>query len=195
MSDEYLKYLENDERRMDVALRLFDYARGLLECNHGWVPGEMLPGAVDPENIVLEVFSRIALGKRKLNDRFAYEVQLKGMVRSIISKLYQKADARLDTIDLEEEDVGYSKVEKALGVGGPDSLFESQEYSERFFQLLEEHPKVKSDSDFGLVILAYIGGSSGSKEVATETGIPIARVYEYNRNLKPILREIQEKMK
>lgn len=59
------------------------------------------------------------------------------MVRSIISKLYKKTDAKLDTIDLEEDDIAYPEVEKALGVGGPNSPFESEEYSERFFELLD----------------------------------------------------------
>jgi hypothetical protein len=37
----------------------------------------MLPGGKDPQDIVLEVFSRVASGRRKLNTRFSYEVQLK----------------------------------------------------------------------------------------------------------------------
>jgi len=195
MSDEYMEYLKNDESRMETALRLFDFARGLLERDHGWSPGVMLPGGIDPENIVFEVFNRVASGTRKLNTRFPYEVQLKGMVKSLISALYNNIDSKLETIDLPEDDLGYGQVEKALGVGDSDSPFEREEYSRRFFELLEAHPKVKKDPDLGIVILAYVDGASGSKEAARETGIPVERIYEYNRGLKSILSDVQAKMK
>ena len=34
-----------------------------------------------------------------------------------------------------------------------------------------------------------------TKEVAEATGIPVARIYEYNRNLISILAEVKAKMK
>jgi hypothetical protein len=195
MAEDCLELLKNDEWRMEVALRLFDYSRKLLMLDHGWSPGEMLPGGIDPQNVVFEVFNRVATGKRKFNKRFSCEVQLKGMVASIISKLYEKKDATLQTIDLPEEDAHYGAVEKALGVGGTESAYEGVEYTERFFQILEEHSKVKKDSDLGIVIIAYVEGAGGPKEVAEVTGIPVARIYEYNRNLISILAEVKAKMK
>jgi hypothetical protein len=191
MSDEYIEYLKNDESRQEVALRLFDYARGLLN----WQEHQMLPGGIDPQDVVFEVIKRVASGKRKLNDRFPYEVQLKGMVKSIISKLFEKTDARLDNIPVDEDEPGYAKVERALGVGGSESAFEAAEYSERFVKLVENHPKVQKDSDLGLVILAYIDGARVPREAANETGIPINRVYEYNRSLQKILNEVKAQMK
>ena len=139
MSDEYIEYLKNDERRQEVALRLFDYARELLN----WQEHQMLPGGIDPQDVVFEVIKRVASGKRKLNNRFPYEVQLKGMIKSIISKLFEKTDARLENIPVDEDELGYAKVEKALGVGGSNSAFESAEYSERFVKFVENHPKVQ----------------------------------------------------
>jgi len=195
MAEDCLELLKNDEWRMEVALQLFDYARKLLALDHDWSPGKMLPGGIDPENIVFEMFNRVAAGKRKFNKRFPCDVQLKGMVASIISKLYEKTDATLQTIDLPEEDERYGAVEKALGVGGTESAYEGAEYTERFFQILEDHPKVKKDSDLGLVIMAYVEGAGGPKEVAEVTGIPVSRIYEYNRNLISILAEVKAKMK
>ena len=195
MTEDCLELLKNDEWRMEVALRLFDYARKLLTLEHGWSPGVMLPGGIDPESIIFEVFERVALGKRKFNKRFSCEVQLKGMVASIISKLFELKDATLQTINLSEEDDNYPLVEKALGVGGTESVYEGLEQTERFFQILEEHPKVKNDSDLGIVILAYVEGAGSPKEVANSTGIPVARIYEYNRNLISILAEVKAKMK
>ena len=195
MAEDCLELLKNDEWRMEVAIRLFDYARKLLTLDHGWSPGVMLPGGIDPENIIFEVFNRIAAGKRKFNKRFSCEVQLKGMVASVISKLYELKDANLQTIDIPEEDEQYGAVEKALGVGGTESAYEGVEYTEQFFQILEEHPKVKKDSDLGLVIMAYVEGADGPKEVAEATGIPVGRIYEYNRNLLSILAEVKAKMK
>jgi hypothetical protein len=195
MAEDCLELLNNDEWRAEIALRLFVYARNLLELDHGWEKGKLLPGGIEPQDIIYEVFDRVAQGKRKFNKRFSCEVQLKGMVKSIISKLYELKDAKLQTIDLPEEDEKYAAVEKALGVGGTDSDYERVEYTERFFQVLEEHPKVKKDSDLGLVIMAYIDGAAGPKEVAATTGIPIGRIYEYNRSLLSILAEVKAKMK
>lgn len=191
MSDEYVEYLKNDESRQEVALRLFDYARELLN----WQEHQMLPGGIDPQNVVIEVIKRVASGKRKLNDRFPYEVQLKGMVRSIISKLYEKTDAKLENIPVDEDELGYARIEKALGVGGTESAFEAQEYSERFVRLVENHPKVQSDPDLGLVVLAYIDGARAARDAAEQTGIPISRVYEYNRSLQKVLKEVKAQMK
>jgi hypothetical protein len=195
MADEYVEYLKNDERRMAMALLLFDYARNLLARDHGWTPRTMLPGGIDPEDIVFEIFDRVARGKRKFNKAHSHEVQLKGMVRSLISKLYELKDAKLQTIDLPEDDASYPQVEKALGIGGPDSPFEREEYSKRFFELLEEHPKVKKNPDLGIVIMAYVDGASGSAEAARETGIPVKQIYEHNRSLLSILPEVQTKLK
>src|SRR2546425_11476792 len=64
-------------------------------------------------------------------------------------------------------------------VGGAESEYERLEYTERFFQILEEHPKVKKDPDLGLVVMAYVEGAAGPKEVAEMTGIPVTRIYEY----------------
>jgi len=196
MAEDCLELLKNDEWRMEVAIRLFDYARKLLTLDHGWSPGRMLPGGIDPENIIFEVFNRIAAGKRKFNKRYSCEVQLKGMVASIISKLYELKDATLQTIHIPENDEQYGAVEKALGVGGTESAYEGVEYTERFFQVLEEHPKVKKDSDFVLVIMAYAEGAKGPKEAAEMTGIPVNRIYyNYNPSLISILAEVKAKMK
>lgn len=195
MADEYVEYLKNDEQRMEMALRLLDYAQNLLARDRGWTPRTMLPGGIDPQDIVFEVFNRVARGTRKFNKTHSTEVQLKGMVRSLISALYKQKDATLKTINLPEDDPSYVEVEHALGVGGGDSPFEQQEYSKRFFELLEEHPKVKKNSDIGIVVMAYVDGAEGSAEVARETGIPVKQIYEINRSLLTILPEVQAKMK
>jgi hypothetical protein len=195
MAEDCLELLKNDAWRGEVALRLLDYAHRLLERKHGWSPSVMLPGGIDPQNIILEVFERVAAGTKKFNQKHGCEVQLKGMVRSVIYNLYKSKDATLQTIAITEDEEMNPEVEKALVVGGSASLYEGVEHTERFFEILENHPKVKKDPDFGIVIMAYVDGAPGSKEVAEATGIPVARVYEYNRYLTSILREVEEKMK
>jgi len=191
MSDEFVEYLKDDESRQEVVLRLFDYAKELLY----WEVGKMLPGGIDPQDVVIEVIKRVASGKRKLNNRFSYEVQLKGMVRSLISKLFESTDAKLVNIPIDEDAPGYAAVEKDIGIGGTTSPFESQEYSKRFLSLVEAHPKVKNNPELESVILAYIDGAKTPREVAEQTGVPKSRVYEYNRSLQKILKEVKAQMK
>jgi hypothetical protein len=191
MSDEFVDYLKDDERRLEVALRLFDYARELLH----WQEEKMLPGGVDPQDVVVEVIKRVVSGKRKLNNSFPYEVQLKGMVRSIISKLFETTDAKLVNIPIDEDEPGYAAVEKDIGLGGITSPFESEEYSKRFLSLVEAHPKVKDNPELESVILAYIDGARTPREVVEQTGIPITRIYEYNRRLQKILKVVKAQMK
>jgi len=195
MAENCLELLNNGAWREEIALRLLDYTHRLLERRHGWSPSVMLPGGIDPQNIVFEVFERVAAGTKKFNQRYGCEVQLKGMVRSVVYNLFKSKDATLQTIALTEDDEKNPEVEKALSVGGSESEFERVEHTDRFFQVLEEHPKVKKDSDLGLVIMAYVDGAAGSKEVAQMTGIPVKRIYEYNRNLTSILAEVEAKMK
>lgn len=194
MAEDCLELLKNDTWRGEMALRLLDYTHRLLERKHGWSPSVMLPGGIDPQNIVFEVFERVAAGTKKFNQRYGCEVQLKGMVRSVVYNLFKSKDATLQTIAITEDEEKNPEVEKALIVGGSESEFAGVEYTERFFQILEEHPKVKKDSDLGLVIMAYVDGAAGSKEVAQVTGIPVKRVYEYNRNLALILHEVQDEI-
>jgi hypothetical protein len=192
MAEDCLELLKNDEKRKEIALRLLDYTHRLLERKHSWSPSVMLPGGIDPQDIIFEVFERIAAGTKKFNQKYGCEVQLKGMVRSVVSNLYKSKDAKLQSIDIPDEEKNL-EIERALTVG--EGGFEDIEHTERFFQILEAHPKVKKDSDLGLVIMAYVDGAPGSKEVAAATGIPVGRVYEYNRNLALILAEVGEKIK
>jgi hypothetical protein len=61
--------------------------------------------------------------------------------------------------------------------------------------LVEAHPKVKDNPELESVILAYIDGARTPREVVEQTGIPITRIYEYNRRLQKILKVVKAQMK
>jgi len=192
MAGKHLESLKNDERRWKVALELLDFTRTYLGVRYGWHDGRMLPKGQDPIGIVLGLIDKLLNGEgRQLNDDEGLIIQLKGMIRSEVWNLLHCSDAKNVTFEVAgDEGPNHEPVGGLLA----DEIVGSLDFCQRVFDLLEAHPAVKADEDFGFVLLAYQDGATSSKAVAEKTGIKIDRVYEYNRQLKKIYPSLKAKL-
>jgi hypothetical protein len=184
-----LQALENDEFRHEIGLKLLEYTRDWLRYRRGWNDGGMLPRGMDPEGIVCTVFEKVMAGDRKLNESEGLLHQLKGIVRSEVSNLFTSADGRAVPFEPAGDD---GKGNEPVVPHGDE--VGSSDYCRRLFDLLEAHPKVKSDENFSLILLAFLDGADSAASVATKTGIQVKRIYEYNRTLKNIYPSIKAKL-
>ncbi|MBI3408707.1 MAG: hypothetical protein HY040_10160 [Planctomycetes bacterium] len=191
MVENHLESLKNDERRWEVALKLFDFTRNYLRVRRGWQEDMMLPGGQDPEGIVYGLIEKVLAGDRPLNDGEDLMFQLKGMIRSEVSNLFASSDAKgVSFKPAGDEGPSHEPVDGAAA----DEIVGSMDFCRRLFELLEQHPRVQADEDFGLVVLAYEEGADSSMAVAEKAGIKIERVYEYNRQLKTMYPAIKAKL-
>lgn len=191
MAENQLESLQNDERRWEVALKLFDFTRNFLRVKRGWQEGMMLPGGQDPEAIVYGLIEKVLVGDRPLNDDEDLMVQLKGMIRSEVSNLFTSSDAKgVAFKPAGDEGPSHEAVDRVAA----DEIVGSMDYCRRIFELLEQHPRVQADGDFGLVVLAYEEGADSPGAVAVKTGVKIERIYEYNRQLRTMYPAIKAKL-
>lgn len=189
MAEKYLELLKDEKTRFEIALLILDYTRRYLAVRHGWHDKSMLPGGQDPEGIVYTLFEKILLGRRPLSGAEDLVVQLKGMIKSEVSNLFSSSDGKCVSFEpAGDEGPNHEPIAPS------DDSVQSNDACKRVFDLLEEHPSVKSDEDFGYVILAYQEGASSAKAVSEKTGIKVERVYEYNRKLKKIYPAIKAKL-
>ena len=87
-------------------LLLLDYA-DMLARIHGWRKGKMLPGGASPETVANEVIVKVLDGTRTWDEgkEPSFLNALKGMVRSEIGHLYERAEERIvEPIDLTRRD-------------------------------------------------------------------------------------------
>lgn len=192
MAGKHLESLKNNERRWKVALELLDYTRNYLGVRYGWHDGSMLPKGQDPEEIVFGLIDRLFAGDgRHLNDDEDLIVQLKGMIQSEVWNLHHGSDAKAVSFEAAGDDGPHHE---PVCSSFADDIVGSMDFCQRLFRLLEEHPKVQADEDFGYVVLAYQDGADSAQAVAEKTGIKIERVYEYNRQLRKIYPSLKAKL-
>jgi hypothetical protein len=192
MAGKHLESLQNNECRWKVALELLDFTRTYLGVRYGWHDKKMLPKGQDPEGIVLGLIEKLLSGEgRPLNDSVGLIFQLKGMIRSEVWNLLHCSDAKKVSFEAAGDD---GPNHEPVCDSFADEIVGSMDVCQRLFALLEEHPKVKADEDFGYVVLAYQDGADSAQAVAEKTGIRVERIYEYNRQLKKIYPSLKAKL-
>ena len=82
----------------------------------------------------------------------------------------------------------------ADGNPGPEAALRSEEFCERFFELLRADSRVKKNSELRRVIQALENGAQTVAELVTETELTTARVYELRRQLKEVAYAALNKM-
>jgi hypothetical protein len=80
------------------------------------------------------------------------------------------------------------------GNPGPEATLRSEEFCERFFELLHADSRVKKNSELRRIVEALEKGAQTVPEFVTETGLKTARVYELRRQLKAVAEPVLNKM-
>ena len=80
------------------------------------------------------------------------------------------------------------------GNPGPEAALRSEEFCERFFDLLRADLRVKKNSELKKMIQALEDGAQTVAEFVKETELTTARVYELRRQLKEVAEAALNKM-
>jgi len=172
-----------------VGLRLLVFARYWAKAHYGWCDGRLLPTSKTPEDVACEVYSAYARGERKFSSQAAMWVQLKSAVKSVLWNLHQLKEGKVTRA---EDPEFFEPV--ADGNPGPEATLRSEEFCERFFDLLRADLRVKKNRGLNQMIQALEDGAQNVAEFVKETGITTSRVYELRRQLKEVAETALTKM-
>lgn len=179
-------------------LLLLDYA-DMLARIHGWRKGKMLPGGASPETVANEVIVKVLDGTRTWDEgkEPSFLNALKGMVRSEIGHLYERAEERIvEPIDLTRRD-GEPQTADSFSITDlhPEELDPEQHLLQRERARLESAAlrlimeEIEGKGELESVFLAlYEAADLG--EVAAKTGLSIERVYSLRRELQRVVDRI-----
>jgi hypothetical protein len=178
-----------------IYLSLLDYAHKIARW-HGWRTGLMLPDVASPESVVNEVILKLLQCKRQWDERKEPQliVALKGMVRSDIGHLFEKAEVvRVEPIEKEAQDGNLRTADDLPSHDlDPEAHLLRSEHA-RFensaLKLLLEEVEAKDNPDLKAVCLCLHKANS-PKEIARLTNLPIERVYGLRRELDQIAARI-----
>jgi len=172
-----------------VGLRLLVFARYWAKAHYGWCDGQLLPISKTPEDVACEVYAAYSQGERKFSAEASMWVQLKSAVKSVLWNLHHLKEGK---VTRSEEPEFFEPV--ADGNPGPEAALRSEEFCERFFELLHADSRVKKNSELRRIIEALENGAQTVAEFVKETGIKTARVYELRRQLKTVAEPVLNKM-
>lgn len=172
-----------------IGLRLLVFARYWAKAHYGWCDGNLLPTGKTPEDVACEVYAAYARGERKFSGEAAMWVQLKSSVKSVLWNLHQLKEGKITRA---EEPEFFEPM--ADGNPGPEAALRSEEFCERFFELLYADSRVKKNSEFKQTIQALENGAQTVAEFVMETGLQTARVYELRRQLKTVAESVLNRM-
>lgn len=172
-----------------VGLRLLVFARYWAKAHYGWCDGRLLPTSKTPEDVACEVYAAYSRGERKFSAEASMWVQLKSAVKSVLWNLHHLKEGKITST---EEPEFFEPV--ADGNPGPEAALHSEEFCERFFELLYADSRVKKNSELRKVIEALEKGAQTVAEFVQETGLKTARVYELRRQLKAVAEPVLNKM-
>ena len=172
-----------------VGLRLLIFARYWAKAHYGWCDGRLLPTSKTPEDVACEVYAAYSRGERKFSAEASMWVQLKSAVKSVLWNLHHLKEGKITST---EEPEFFEPV--ADGNPGPEAALHSEEFCERFFELLYADSRVKKNSELRKVIEALEKGAQTVAEFVQETGLKTARVYELRRQLKTVAEPVLNKM-
>jgi|SRR5512136_31471 hypothetical protein len=172
-----------------VGLRLLVFARYWAKAHYGWCDGRLLPTSKTPEDVACEVYAAYSRGERKFSAEASMWVQLKSAVKSVLWNLHHLKEGKITST---EEPEFFEPV--ADGNPGPEAALHSEEFCERFFELLYADSRVKKNSELRKVIEALEKGAQTVAEFVQETGLKTARVYELRRQLKTVAEPVLNKM-
>lgn len=149
-----------------------------LAVRYGWTPKSILPGGKSLEDVVAEAIADLWNRPGRLNPTVDVIVQLRGIVQSKLWNMSQSRDEDVRRSDDLSQSV-------AVTADGPEAIDTSDEF-QRAIELLQASPKVKSNDDLELVVLAISCGAFDVDELVRETGLPRERIYQLQRELRVI---------
>jgi hypothetical protein len=172
-----------------IGLRLLIFARYWAKAYYGWYDGQLLPLSTTPEDVACDVYAAYSRGERKFSAKAPMWVQLKSAIKSVLWNLHHLKEGK--TTRSQEPEF----FEPLAAVNpGPDAALHSEDFCDRFFELLYADARVRANDELKKLIEALENGAEIVEEFVEDTGITTARMYELRRRLKPVAESVLNKM-
>ena len=178
-----------------IYLSIIDYARKMARW-HGWKTGKSLLDAASPESVVNDVIVKVLVGVRVWDPEKEpdFTNALKGMVRSDLGHLFEKAEVtRVEPIESVLPNGSERTAEDfRAGILDPEAeVLQSESANLKFaaLNLLFDEVQAKNNPDLESVFLSLYEADS-LNDVSRITGLAIKRVYTLRRDLERIATRI-----
>lgn len=172
----------------EIAAKVANFARSEARNCYGWDGSAMAKGS-SPEDLACDSIAEFWQDTSRCPATCKLTTFLCGLVRH---KLWNMSKWKEKRTTRREEDL--EKLGGFAQTSSPDSTIETKNDFMTAITMLSEHPSAKGKPDHELVLTALSCGSFGHTELAKDTGLPITRIYQVQRELNAIYPDIKRKM-
>lgn len=181
---EQLRGLDWDE----IAAKVANYARSEARNRYGW-NGVVMAKGTSPEDLACDAIAEFWQNPSRLPGDCVLTTFLCGLVRHKLWNMSQWEETRTTR---REEDL--ESVAGFTTVVSPDAAAETKDDFMAAITMLSEHTELKGKPDHELILTALSCGVFGYGELAKETGLPINRIYQVQRELNAMYPDIKRKL-
>ena len=172
----------------EIAAKVANFARSEAHIRYGWNGAAMSKGS-SPEDLACDAIAEFWQNPSRFPGTCELTTFLCGIVRQKLWNMSQWVETRTT-----------HRVEELESAGGfastasPDAAAETKDDFMAAITMLAEHPNLKGKPDHELVLTALSCGSFGYDELAKDTGLPIKRIYQVQRELNATYPDIKTKL-
>lgn len=187
MNDDELEQL----RALDweeIAAKVANFACSEARNRYGW-NGSVMTKGTSPEDLACDAIAEFWQNPSRLPGNCTLTTFLCGIVKSKLWNSSQWAETRTTS---REDDI--EAVAGFAETSSPDNAAENSDTFEAAIGLLSKHSAVKGKNDHELVVTAFACGCFDPDELAMQTGLPIKRIYQIQRELNTIYPTIKKQL-
>ena len=184
---EQFRKLDWEEVAAKVA-KVANFARSEARNRYGWNGAAMAKGS-SPEDLACDAIAEFWQAPSRFPGTCELTTFLCGLVRHKLWNMSKWSETK--TTRREEDLEALSGFDPTPS---PDAAIETKDEFMAAIAMLSEHPSAKGKADHELVLTAMSCGSIGHAELAKDTGLPITRIYQVQRELNAIYPEIKRQL-
>ena len=172
----------------EIAAKVANFARSEARNRYGWNGAAMVKGS-SPEDIACDAIAEFWEDPSRFPGTCELTTFLCGLVRHKLWNMSKWSETQTTRREDDLEAVG-----GFAQTASPDVAIETKDDFMTAITMLSEHPSAKGKPDHELVLTAMSCGSMGHAELAKDTGLPITRIYQVQRELNAIYPDIKRKL-
>lgn len=172
----------------EIAAKVANFARSEARNRYGWNGAAMVKGS-SPEDLACDAIAEFWQDPSRLPGTCELTTFLCGLVRHKLWNMSQWSEKRMTRREEDLEAVGGFDQ-----TATPNAALETKDDFMAAITMLSEHPSAKGKPDHELILTAMSCGSFGYTELAQDTGLPIKRIYQVQRELNAIYPDIKRKL-
>lgn len=181
---ERLRALDWDE----IAAKVANFAHSEARNRYGW-NGSAMPKGASPEDLACDAIAEFWQNPSRHSGTCSLTTFLCGIVKSKLWNASQWLETKTTSREENLEAVAGTTTQPS-----PDTASADSDSFAVAIELLSAHPAVKGKADHELVVTALGCGFFEPAELAKETGLPVKRIYQVQRELDAIYPAIKKQL-